>query len=300
MSLTRSPPMRMSPEVASSSPASILSVVVLPHPEGPSRTTNSPSSTCRVRASTTTVAPNFLVTLTKSNVHQPFTAPSERPRTRWRWTASAKTRIGIMATTPGGAHHAPLDLVLRHAAGDADGERHRRVGLREREREQEFVPRDDEAEDGRRGQSRRDQRQDDAAERAETRVAVHARRLFQLARNLAEKAAHHPDDERQVEGRVDDDERRERVEQAQVAHHQKERDDRHDRREHPRRENPQREPLVQAARGSSKPRQRVGRERPQRHERRAVESDGHDRAVQRDTARTSARRRLRGSAPASA
>src|SRR5437588_6675185 len=43
-SLTRAPPMRSSPEVMSSSPAIMLSVVDFPQPEGPTRMMNSPSA----------------------------------------------------------------------------------------------------------------------------------------------------------------------------------------------------------------------------------------------------------------
>src|SRR6266852_5671767 len=55
-SLTTLPPMRISPEVGSSSPAIIRSRVVLPDPEGPRRTRNSPSLVSR---STLTTAPTF-------------------------------------------------------------------------------------------------------------------------------------------------------------------------------------------------------------------------------------------------
>src|SRR5260370_6006063 len=41
-------PMRSSPEVMSSSPAIMLSVVDLPHPDGPTRITNSPSAMSRL------------------------------------------------------------------------------------------------------------------------------------------------------------------------------------------------------------------------------------------------------------
>src|SRR5919112_3827956 len=44
-SLTRSPPITMSPEVMSSRPTIILSNVDLPHPDGPTRIMNSPSAT---------------------------------------------------------------------------------------------------------------------------------------------------------------------------------------------------------------------------------------------------------------
>src|SRR5262245_17264379 len=44
--------MKTAPSSTSSSPASIRSAVVFPEPDGPTRTTNSPSSTCRSSAST--------------------------------------------------------------------------------------------------------------------------------------------------------------------------------------------------------------------------------------------------------
>src|SRR5580693_7534909 len=46
-SLTTSPPIQISPEVISSSPAIMRSVVDLPQPDGPTRTTNSSSSISR-------------------------------------------------------------------------------------------------------------------------------------------------------------------------------------------------------------------------------------------------------------
>ena len=46
------PPMRRTPLVMSSSPAIIRSAVVLPQPDGPTRTMNSPSATSTVRSLT--------------------------------------------------------------------------------------------------------------------------------------------------------------------------------------------------------------------------------------------------------
>src|SRR6266481_9798167 len=50
--LTTLPPIRSSPEVMSSSPAIMLSVVDLPQPDGPTRITNSPSAMSRLTSST--------------------------------------------------------------------------------------------------------------------------------------------------------------------------------------------------------------------------------------------------------
>ena len=47
-SFTTLPPMAISPPLMSSSPAIILSSVDLPQPDGPTKTTNSPSATSRL------------------------------------------------------------------------------------------------------------------------------------------------------------------------------------------------------------------------------------------------------------
>src|SRR5215218_3191248 len=52
MLLTTLPPMRSSPSVMSSRPAIMFSVVDFPHPDGPTRMTNSPSAMSRLIRST--------------------------------------------------------------------------------------------------------------------------------------------------------------------------------------------------------------------------------------------------------
>src|SRR5215213_9401107 len=58
--VTSRPSMRISPSLISRRPASTFRSVVLPQPEGPRRTRNSPSSTFRSRFSRTVTAPYFL------------------------------------------------------------------------------------------------------------------------------------------------------------------------------------------------------------------------------------------------
>src|SRR5437660_8334721 len=60
--MTSRPAIRMAPPLASRKPAIMRSVVVLPQPEGPSSTTNSPSATSSDRSSTASVSPKRLVT----------------------------------------------------------------------------------------------------------------------------------------------------------------------------------------------------------------------------------------------
>ncbi len=60
-SLTTRSPMEISPEVISSSPATIRSVVVLPHPEGPTSTMNSLSRMVRFTSLTACTSSYFLL-----------------------------------------------------------------------------------------------------------------------------------------------------------------------------------------------------------------------------------------------
>src|SRR6185312_4914554 len=62
-SLTTSPPIKMSPPVMSSRPAIMRSVVDLPQPDGPTRTTNSWSAMSRSMPRTASTSSYFLITL---------------------------------------------------------------------------------------------------------------------------------------------------------------------------------------------------------------------------------------------
>src|SRR5215210_1776482 len=68
-SLTTWPPIRMSPPVISSRPAVRRRTVVLPEPEGPTKTQNSPSAMVRSSSSTATVPPGkiFVTPLKRSS-----------------------------------------------------------------------------------------------------------------------------------------------------------------------------------------------------------------------------------------
>src|SRR5689334_23785587 len=61
MSLTMSPPIRRSPLVCCSSPQMMRRNVVLPQPEGPSKTMNSPFGTSKLMPFTAGTSPNFFM-----------------------------------------------------------------------------------------------------------------------------------------------------------------------------------------------------------------------------------------------
>ena len=81
-SLTTVSPIRISPELTASRPAIMRSVVVLPQPEGPTKTMNSLSRMCRSTSFTTWLASNILLSLRTitSAIAYPFTEPV-RPET---------------------------------------------------------------------------------------------------------------------------------------------------------------------------------------------------------------------------
>src|SRR5438046_10228442 len=72
----RSPPMKISPELGRSSPAIMRSRVVLPHPDGPSNTSSSPSRMDRSTPSTARESPNRLL---RSRSSTPTTLGSPPP-----------------------------------------------------------------------------------------------------------------------------------------------------------------------------------------------------------------------------
>src|SRR5882724_11457937 len=100
-SLDRTPSMKRSPPVISSSPAMSLSRVDLPQPDGPTKTQNSRSSIPSDTPLMMSTSPKdflMLVSLTVAiAVSSYFTAPNVRPRTSWRWLIQPKMRMGAMA-----------------------------------------------------------------------------------------------------------------------------------------------------------------------------------------------------------
>ena len=78
----------------------MLSVVVLPQPDGPSRVTNSPSS---IRRLTSSHARDLAVALRDPHQldvrHQPLTAPSTNPCRMNRRKMMASTTTGMLART---------------------------------------------------------------------------------------------------------------------------------------------------------------------------------------------------------
>src|SRR5687767_6031177 len=109
---TSAPSMTTRPEVESSSPAMTLSKVDLPQPEGPTKTTNSPSVTSRLMPFSTSTGPNAFFTFSI------FSEPTAFLRIgMWgRCRALSLTKIPLSQS-----HRLPAAHAL--VGGKADGER---------------------------------------------------------------------------------------------------------------------------------------------------------------------------------
>src|SRR3989475_3465866 len=90
-SLTMRSPMKISPLVCSSRPASIRKAVVFPQPDGPTSTRNSGSRTARLRSLTATTSPKRFVTWSY------VTVAIESKSMSWDFAAEARvrTRVGV-------------------------------------------------------------------------------------------------------------------------------------------------------------------------------------------------------------
>src|SRR6266540_1566343 len=183
-SVASRPPISTRPASTRSSPARQRRSVVLPQPDGPRRTTNSPSETSRFTSSTAATSPKSLVT-------------------PWK-------RTSAMALL----HHPPphVEEVLAdhedHDQGRGEQEetareperqrrrvqhrehlrRQRPVPERQDRRGEHLVPRDDEDEDRRRREPRQRERQDDARDRRGAAAPERHRRLLELDGDAREDA----------------------------------------------------------------------------------------------------------------
>src|SRR5207245_817685 len=109
-------PMKISPLVCSSRPASIRRAVVFPQPDGPTSTRNSASRTARLRSLTATTSPKRFVTWSY------VTVAIESKSMSWDFAAEARvrTRVGVPvaagAAARRDAHDEGLAVALEEAA----------------------------------------------------------------------------------------------------------------------------------------------------------------------------------------
>ena len=112
-----------------------------------------------------------------------------------------------------------------------------RIAERERQREEEFVPRRDEGEKPGAGECWCQQREIDLPDHRPGRTAVHPGRVLELRWDLADEAGHHPDRERQAEDHVGQDKAAEAVIKPEPADRTEQAGQHDDLRKHRRAEN---------------------------------------------------------------
>src|SRR3954465_12204345 len=211
--LTTVSPIRTSPPVMSSSPAIIRSAVELPDPDGPTRIMNSPSLMSRSMSRTASKPSGYrLVTLSRTI--------SDIPSPSYLSLTAAGRQTGDDAALEeqhedddgdghddGGRGDVPRRGGELRLAGEERQSGRDSAGVvrgRQRDREQEVVPAENEDQDRGGEGPRSGERQDHFRERLERRRAVHLCRLLEVPGDLAVEGDEHVDRKREREGEVGD------------------------------------------------------------------------------------------------
>src|SRR6266516_8151700 len=108
---TTSPPMTIAPAVGSSSPATIRRAVVFPHPDGPTRTMNSPSAIVQVSASTAVVpfGKTFVTSWNETSATVRTSRARRRDSRQYDRASQVLRPIGVEYLSLGELNRHPLD-----------------------------------------------------------------------------------------------------------------------------------------------------------------------------------------------
>src|SRR3954468_15157888 len=199
--------MRSSPAVMSSSPAMSRRRVDFPQPDGPTKTTNSPSSIRRSTPRITFAAPKDLLTSLKTtSAMEPSPLDGAAGQARHDLPLKNQNKSDHRDRYDDRGRHdgAPRQLVRGTPAHESNRDRHGAtlVAERERQRKEKLVPRNDEGQKPGGDRCGSHQWQEHAPDRYPRRGAVNQRRLFDLAWKLAHEGGEHPYRERQGEHQV--------------------------------------------------------------------------------------------------
>src|ERR1700722_14777222 len=276
------PPTRNWPPEMVSSPAIMLRVVVLPHPDGPTSTTNEPSAISRFRCGMTTCAPKRFSMSIKETLANGAPFPSALDR-------ADKIAAGNPAI---GENEQDHDRDLRNDQASrgqvergnvavavelehADRDRKDRLAIEEHEGEHELLPDRDEVQRVADDDAWDSERQDHLGEDLKVCRALDLRRLLDVARDGGHEAAQNQDLGGHAVNAMNDDQANAGVEQMQPAQHVVERNENRLLRHHQPRQ--QQREYVSLARGLE-PAQREGRHESEAHRQRRAEN-GVEQAV---------------------
>src|SRR5579871_4415411 len=225
-SVTSRSPMNSWPALMVSSPAIMLSVVVLPQPDGPTSTTNEPSAISRLRRGITTCEPKRFSTSTRETLAIVAFSPASLALDRADEIAAGDPAIGKDEengdrnlrddeTRRGQIEGRDIAVAvqLQHANGDGKD----RLVVEEHEGEDELLPDRDEVQRVADHDAGHRKWQDHLGEDLKVGRPLDLRRLFDIARNRGHEAAQDEDLRRHAVDAVNENEADAGVEEMQPA-----------------------------------------------------------------------------------
>src|SRR5918994_2832309 len=226
-SFTRFLSILISPPLTVSRPAMMRSNVDLPQPDGPTKTTNSPSSTDRLMSRRISVAPKDLATPWREtsaiavNSWKKLSLHGTGSEAAHEITGEEKVKDENRGDCQrqGGEHRIPVRHVLADELLHTERDRLLAVAGRQDQREPQVVPDRHHGEHRHRRDGRADQRQDDAEEDPVYAHPVASGRIAQILRDLLDELAEDQDRERQPLRHIDEDEGCQSVDEVQLHHH---------------------------------------------------------------------------------
>src|SRR6202453_3838627 len=207
-----------------SSPAIMLRVVVLPHPDGPTSTTNEPSAISRLSRGMTTCAPKRFSMSTRETLANGAPFPSALDRADK--IAAGNPSVGeneqdhdrdlrYDQTRRGQVERGNVAVAVEFEHADGDGKD--RLAIEEHEGEHELLPDRDEVQRVADDDAGDRERQDHLGEDLEVRRALDLRRLLDIARDGRHEAAQNQDLGGHAVNAVNDDQANAGVEQVEPA-----------------------------------------------------------------------------------
>src|ERR1700680_531552 len=207
--LTTRLPIRTSPLVMSSRPATMRRAVVLPQPDGPTRHMNSPSSMSRFSLLTATAPPAYRfvssVIRTRATAASSLDRPGENALDEITLKAEEDDQRDDDRDHGPGRDDPVAGGERARLVQEEDRQRVVRAAAQEYQSDEQVVPDPDELEDGKRRNRGQAQREHDPAEELPVAGAVNPSRLQEVPRNAGVEVAHEEDAERQPKRDVEDD-----------------------------------------------------------------------------------------------
>src|ERR1700682_2164383 len=221
-STTLRPSIRICPPVTSSSPAIRRKSVVLPHPEGPTKTTKEPFSISRLASLMMLTGPNDLRTpwsviwpMMSSPFADLFDGAERQPADELPLGEPSEDDDRGNGKRRRGRQFRP-EKALGARIGRDKHRKRRRIRRRKVQGPERLVPRQYEVEKKRRGKAGNGHRRQHINKLAPDGRAIHPRRFQDVLGDFLEIGEQHPDDDRQIAEAQDQDQAAARIEHPEI------------------------------------------------------------------------------------